>query len=64
MYCCRNQEKNTFFTWAVFNKNMLLDFNKIEFSDKCKEAHFDFFNTISEINDDEQKSAPENDAVE
>lgn len=43
---------------------MLLDFNKIEFSGKCKQAHFDFFNTISEINDDEQKYAPENYAVE
>ena len=43
---------------------MLLDFNKIEFSGKCKQAHFNFFNTISEINDDEQKYAPENYAVE
>ena len=46
------------------NKNMWLDLYKREISGKFKQAHIDFFNTLSEIIEDEQKSVPENDIVE
>ena len=51
-------------TEQFFNKNMWLHLYKREVSGKCKQAHIDFFNTLSEIIEDEQQSVPENDIVE
>ena len=62
MYCCGNQEKNNFITWTVFQQKCVLDLYKREVSVKCYQAHIDLFNTQNI--EDEQKSAPENNAVD